>query len=69
MTSKRKAGQEVFQFVVLNVENCCQLFYIFGGGLSLAVEDGGDSNFVAAKFFGDSFEGELFVCFGFEQSC
>lgn len=69
MTSKRKAGQEVFQFVVLNVENRCQLLYIFGGGVSLAVEDGGDSHFVAAKFFGDSFEGELFVCFGLEQSC
>jgi hypothetical protein len=33
----------------------------------LAVEEGGDGYFVTADFFGDGFEGEVLLLFGFEE--
>jgi hypothetical protein len=33
----------------------------------LTVEEGGDGYFVTADFFGDGFEGEVLLLFGFEE--
>jgi hypothetical protein len=44
-----------------------QLGDIFGGGLRLAVEEGGDGDFAAAKLLGNGLEGQGFGCFGIEE--
>ena len=44
-----------------------QLLDILGGGLRLAVEDGGDGDFVTPDLLGDVGEGELLGGFGGEE--
>jgi len=50
-----------------DIEEGREFVDIFGGGLGLAVEEGGDSNFLAAEVRGDGGEGEIFGGLGVEE--
>lgn len=50
-----------------DIEGFGQVGDVLGRGFGLAVEEGGDGDFVAAEGLGEGFEGEVFGLFGGEE--
>jgi hypothetical protein len=53
--------------IMLDAENDRELLNIFWGSLSLAVEQGSDSDFRTAELLSDGFEGKGFGGFGVKK--
>lgn len=62
-----EASQLVFEDGLVNVQDFCQVLDVFGGSLSLAVEQCSDGNFFAPESLGDGLEGKVLLLLGFKE--